>query len=85
MAADEPSGNLVQGEGGGQDDKVHAKLSPGEYVMDADVVSSLGDGDNATGARKLDEMRHAIRTQKRAAPAHSIPTKAKGPLSYIKG
>lgn len=77
-------GSLVSGAGGGQDDRVPAKLSPGEYVMDADTVASLGDGDNAAGAAKLDAMRHSIRTHKRAAPADSIPPKAHSPLHYLK-
>jgi hypothetical protein len=77
---------VSQGAGtGGQGDAVSARLSPGEYVMDADVVSALGDGDNASGAAKLDEMRERIRAHKRGAPADSIPPKAKSPLAYLKG
>lgn len=76
---------LVYGAEGGQSDKISARLSPGEYVMDADVVSALGDGNNAAGARQLDQMRQAIRTQKRGAPASRIPPTAKSPLEYLKG
>lgn len=72
------------GEGGGQDDMVSANLSPGEYVMDADVVSALGDGSNEAGAAALDRMREAIRAHKRSAPADSIPPRAKSPLAYLK-
>jgi hypothetical protein len=78
-------GSLVQGPGGGQDDQVQARLSPGEYVFDADSVAALGDGNNAEGARRLDEMRMSIREHKRSAPPDAIPPKAKGPLSYLKG
>lgn len=76
--------SLVKGGTGGQDDKVKANLSPGEYVMDADVVSALGDGNNDAGAKKLDQMREAIRAHKRSAPASEIPPKAKGALAYLK-
>lgn len=76
-------GSLVQGEGGGQDDMVPARLSPGEYVMDADTVSALGDGDNGAGADALDRMRENIRTHKRSAPAHKIPPKAHTPEHYL--
>lgn len=70
---------------GGQSDNVPANLSPGEYVMDADSVSALGDGDTNAGAQRLDKMRQAIRAHKRSAPADKIPPKAKSPLSYLKG
>jgi len=78
------AGPLVQGSAPGQSDKVDAKLSPGEYVMDADIVSALGDGNNAAGAAALDDMREAVRRHKRAAPAHKIPPAAKSPLQYLK-
>ena len=76
---------LVQGAGGGQDDMVEARLSPGEYVFDAESASMLGDGDNAAGARKLDELREAMRAHKRSAPPDEIAPKAEGPLSYMTG
>lgn len=77
--------HYVRGGTAGQDDKVPAMLSDGEYVMDADTVASLGDGNNAAGAQRLDQMRQAIRSHKRSAPASSIPPKAKNPLAYLKG
>lgn len=76
---------LIAGPGGGQDDLVDAKVSPGEYVMDADVVSALGDGSNEEGARKLDQMRERIRVHKRRAPKSKIPAKAKKPEAYLRG
>lgn len=76
---------LVQGAGGGQDDMIEARLSPGEYVFDAESVSMLGDGDNAAGARKLDELRAAMRAHKRSAPPDEIAPKSEGPLSYMTG
>lgn len=78
-------GLFVEGQDGGQDDTVEAMLSPGEYVFDADVVSALGDGNNAAGAAKLDEMRERIREHKRGAPFDEIPPKARGALSYLRG
>lgn len=74
----------VQGRDPGQSDLVDARLSPGEYVMDADVVSALGDGNNDAGAQRLDEMREAIRRHKRSAGPESIPPKALSPLEYLK-
>jgi len=77
------SPNLVTGHGGGQDDKVDALLSPFEYVMDADTVSALGDGNPVEGANRLDKMREEIRAHKRGAPNSSIPAKARSPLEYL--
>lgn len=78
-------GYVGAGEGGGQDDMIDARLSPGEYVFDAESVSMLGDGDNAAGARKLDELREAMRAHKRSAPDDEIAPRSKGPLSYMNG
>lgn len=78
-------GFVGEGDGGGQDDMVDARLSPGEYVFDAESVSMLGDGDNAAGARKLDELRMAMREHKRSAAPDEIAPKSLGPLSYLNG
>ena len=77
--------HYVQGEGGGQDDLIDARLADGEYVFDADIVAALGDGSNAEGARRLNEMRELIRAHKRSAPNDKIPPKAKSPLAYLRG
>lgn len=76
---------LLRGGSPGQKDDVNAALSHGEYVMDADVVAALGDGNTEAGAQRLDEMREAIRRHKRSAPADDIPPAAKHPLAYLKG
>lgn len=68
---------------GGQDDVIDASLAPGEYIMDADTVSAAGDGDNAAGARKLDEFRRSLREHKRSAPPDRIPPKAKPLQQYM--
>jgi hypothetical protein len=80
-----PFVGFVQGDGGGQSDLIDANLSPGEYVFDAESVSMLGDGNNAEGAKKLDELRQQLRAQKRSAPDDEIAPPAQGPLSYIGG
>ena len=71
--------------GGGQEDNVSVRLSPGEYVFDADAVAALGDGNSDEGARRLDQMRENLRSHKRAASVKSIPPKAKQPEQYLKG
>lgn len=77
--------SLARGPGGGQDDKIPALLSDGEYVMDAGAVADLGDGSTKEGARRLDTLRQNLRMHKRSAPAASIPPKAKSPASYLRG
>lgn len=74
----------LNGYSGGQDDDINAKLSDGEYVIDASTVSDLGDGNNANGAKKLDQMRRNIREHKRGASIN-MPPKAKSLLSYMRG
>ena len=60
-------------------------MSDGEYVIDAETVSMLGDGSNKAGAQKLDEMRKQIRMQKGKSLARGkISPDAKSPLMYIK-
>lgn len=80
-----PGLGYVEGGSTGQADDVQALLSDGEYVLDADIVSALGDGNNAAGARVLDEMRENIRQHKRGAPVGSIPPKAKSIEQYLEG
>lgn len=78
--------NLARGSGSGRDDTINAKLSDGEYVMDAETVALLGDGSNAEGARRLDQMRKEIRAQKGKTLAKGkFSPNAKSPLAYLKG
>ena len=76
---------LLKGAQAGQDDGVPINASHGEYVMDADVVAALGDGNTDAGAAKLDAMRENIRKHKRSAPPSKIPPKAKPVKAYLKG
>lgn len=77
---------LARGGGSGRADTIHARLSDGEYVIDAETVALLGDGSVQEGARRLDEMRAGIRKQKGKALARGkISPDAKSPLAYLKG
>jgi len=76
----------AKGSGTGRTDSINARLSDGEYVMDAETVAMLGDGSNEAGARALDRMREEIRKQKGKALAKGkISPDAKSPLTYLKG
>jgi hypothetical protein len=77
---------FAQGAGSGRDDTIDARLSDGEYVMDAETVALLGDGSNKAGAARLDQMREAIREHKGKSLARGkISADAKMPLAYLKG
>lgn len=54
----------LAGSTGGQEDKIPAWLSDGEYVWDANSVSAVGDGNNTAGAKRLDEFRKKLLKQK---------------------
>ena len=76
---------LVRGGGSGRDDAIDAKVSNGEYVMDAETVAMLGDGSTDEGARRLDKMRTALRQHKGKALAKGrFSPDAKSPLTYLK-
>jgi hypothetical protein len=75
--------HYVPGPDGGQDDTIPARLSNGEYVIDATTVSDLGDGNNEAGARKLDELRDRIAHQK--GRKRVVPPRAKDVGHYLGG
>ena len=76
----------VNGPGTGRSDSIPAKLSDGEYVMDAETVALLGDGSNKAGAAKLDQFRANIRKQKGANLAKGkFSVDAKVPEAYLSG
>jgi hypothetical protein len=73
-----------QGSGSGRIDNIPAVLSPKEYVMDAETVALLGDGNPDEGAKRLDDMRSKLRKHKGKALARGgFSPDAKSPLSYI--
>ena len=76
----------VEGPGTGRSDSIDARLSDGEYVIDAETVALLGNGSTRAGAAMLDQMRQGIRQQKGKALAKGkFSPDAKSPLAYMKG
>ena len=73
----------VKGNGDGTSDSIPAMLANGEFVIPADVVSSLGNGSNDSGAKILDEFLSAIRDHKRKADPKKLPPDSKGALGYL--
>ncbi len=77
-------GGGVSGPGSGRSDDIEARLSDGEYVMDAETVALLGDGSTDEGSRRLDEMRNNLRRHKGKKLAHGkFSLAAKKPESYL--
>lgn len=73
----------VKGKGDGTSDSIPAMLANGEFVIPADVVSSLGNGSNDSGAEVLSEFLKTIREHKRRADARKLPPDSKGALGYL--
>ncbi len=80
-----PSGQgyFLSGSTDGQADNVPAMLSDGEYVIPADVVAHLGDGNNKAGAKKLDMLLERVRKTKNSNGA--LPQKSRPVLNYLRG
>ena len=75
----------VSGPGDGRDDVINARLSDGEYVIDAESVSLLGNGSNEAGAEMLDDMRKKLRMHKGKVLAKGkFSPDAKSPLEYMR-
>ena len=68
----------VKGIGSGQEDKIPAWLSDGEYVWSAQDVADLGDGSTDEGVRRLDKMRQMVRQQAGRKDVKKIAKPQKG-------
>jgi hypothetical protein len=63
---------MIKGNGSGMDDMVQGMIgseqpvavSPGEFIVPADVVSGLGEGSSDAGAEKLDDMMDRVRMER---------------------
>jgi len=77
-------GRYVRGPGTGRSDDIEARLSDGEYVMDAETVALLGDGSGDEGAKRLDAMRENLRKHKaKNLSKGKFSHKAKEPAKYM--
>ncbi len=74
------------GDSDGRSDKIDARLSPNEYVVDAETMSMLGDGNPDAGAKKMDQFRTNVRKHKGKALAKGkFSPNAKNPAEYLIG
>jgi len=79
-------GFAVSGPGTGRSDDIPARLSDGEYVIDAETVALLGDGSSQAGSKRLDEFRANIRKHKgRQLAKGKFSHDARKPEAYLQG
>ena len=72
MSPDAQIEGKIKGNGKGMDDQVPGMIgdqqpvavSPGEFIVPADVVSGLGDGDTDAGANELERMMEKVRQER---------------------
>jgi len=76
-----PGAGLGDASAGTIDGRRAVRLSDGEYVLSADVVSSIGDGSSEAGARRLGKMVANIREKKYGRPKQ--PGKLAGGLASL--
>lgn len=70
------TGYYAQGGGTGQSDDISAMLHDGDYVIDADAVSALGDGSSKAGAEALAKFQARF-PHKDDGPSQGRPVAAK--------
>ena len=74
----------IEGNGKGMDDMVPGMIgdqqpvavSPGEFIVPADVVSGLGDGDTDAGANELERMMEKVRQERTGTDQQPQPLDA---------
>ena len=84
LPGSQKEGEII-GQGGGMDDLVQGMIgtqqpvavSPGEYIVPADVVSGLGDGSTDAGVQQLDGMLDRVRMERTGTTQQPAPL-AKG-------
>jgi hypothetical protein len=72
------TGGMIAGPGDGKSDDIPALLSNGEHVIDAATVSDLGNGDNDTGQKRLEVIKHKIRSSAGRKNPRKASPKQKG-------
>lgn len=79
-AVDMDGGGFLDGDTDGHEDRIPAKLSDGEFVVDATTVAHLGNGNNRAGAKILQNMVDNVRRHK---GVKGFPPKAKSISQYM--
>jgi hypothetical protein len=80
------AGSTIRGPGDGMSDEVkanidgvqEARLSDGEFVIPADVVSGLGNGSTEAGSKQLKEMMARVRKSRTGKTRQAPQIKVRG-------
>jgi hypothetical protein len=75
-------GKFLKGPTKGQHDQIDAALSDGEFVIPADVVAHLGDGNSMAGGKEFYKLIKNVRKSK--GMPNKLPPKAKSILEYMR-
>jgi len=67
------TGYYAQGKGDGQSDDIKAVLNAGDYVIDAESVSQLGNGSSEAGKAVLDKFRTSVKHNPHHAEGGHVP------------
>ena len=78
----------IVGSGGGMDDRIPGMIgadqpvavSPGEYIVPADVVSGIGDGSTDAGVQELDGMLDRVRMERTGTMRQPQPMRSGGAM-----
>jgi hypothetical protein len=62
---DYDAGGMVRGPGGPRDDAIPARLSNGEFVVNARAVTALGGGSNKVGLQKMNALQKLLEGKQR--------------------
>ena len=87
VVPDSQKEGVIRGQGGGMDDEIPGMIgdsqpvavSPGEFIVPADVVSGIGDGDTNAGVQELEGMMDRVRQERTGT------TKQPAPLGAMAG
>tara|TARA_Y100001937_G_scaffold45226_1_gene63492 strand:+ start:2247 stop:4160 length:1914 start_codon:yes stop_codon:yes gene_type:complete len=87
IVPDSQKEGVIRGQGGGMDDEIPGMIgdsqpvavSPGEFIVPADVVSGIGDGDTNAGVQELEGMMDRVRQERTGT------TKQPAPLGAMAG
>lgn len=72
------TGGTIKGKGSGQSDEIPALLSDNEHVVDASVISLLGEGSSDEGHRRMEKFKELVRKRAGMKNTKGIPPKQRG-------
>ena len=81
VVPDSQKEGVIRGQGGGMDDEIPGMIgdsqpvavSPGEFIVPADVVSGIGDGDTNAGVQELEGMMDRVRQERTGTTRQPAP------------